>query len=530
MTHQEILVQPTAVTIFPDRAQVTCHGTGDLTTEHRQLFLTGLPLSLETASVRVSGAGTARVKIMSVDIQRQFFTEATQEKVQALEAALEAAEAELNQTKDAIAGWEAHGRYLEGMRSATKSYAAGLAKGQTQINDHETVVSFLQAQDTEMRDALRTLAQQATEQVALVNKLRQELKQIQTARPRQAYRAVVDIEVLEGGSFTPEIRYLVSAATWKPLYDIRLESVKGNPQQMALQFTMLAEITQKTGQDWQGVSLTVSTARPALNQQMPELFPWFIDEQPSLVRAAKMSVMQPMAVPESSAPAPMMAMAAEADRVAEIMETTIEDSGAAVRFVVPGRSDIPNDGSPHKLTLTRSPLDPEIKLLCVPKQTDAVFRQAIVDNGTGAPLLPGQVSLFVDDAFIGQTEIEFTPQGGEIELWLGAESGVSVKRELKRRDVDKKFLSDQRRIVFGYEIELTNHLDTAVTVNVEDHIPVSRHDQIKVKLQKVEPAAQEKSELNQLTWQCQLAPKGAQQIVYEFTVEHPRSLQIRGLP
>jgi uncharacterized protein (TIGR02231 family) len=196
---------------------------------------------------------------------------------------------------------------------------------------------------------------------------------------------------------------------------------------------------------------------------------------------------------------------------------------------VTGNTDIPSDGSPHKTTISQFQLEPELDYLAVPKHTNAVYRRVTVGNTSPSPLLAGPATLFVGDEFIGRTELEYTPAGGEIELLLGVEERLTVERELDRRDVDKRLLRDNRQLRYGYKIEIKNLLPTNARVEIHDHIPVARHEQIKVKLEQVDPQPAQKSELNLLQWHFNLNAGDEQTIGYQYTVEHPRSLRITGL-
>jgi uncharacterized protein (TIGR02231 family) len=235
----------------------------------------------------------------------------------------------------------------------------------------------------------------------------------------------------------------------------------------------------------------------------------------------------------------MMAMAAPAMAdegmemqmmsVAEVAVAEVRNSGTAVSFSVSGRSDIPSDGSPHKTTINQFSLNPELDYLAVPKHTDAVYRRATVINSSPSPMLDGPMNLFVGDEFIGKNHLEYTPANGEIELLLGVEEGITVERTLEKRDVDKRLLRDIRQMRFGYKIEIKNLLTKNAKIEVHDQIPVARHEQIKVKLERAKPEPTEQTDLHLLEWHLTLPAGSTQTIEYEFTVEHPRSLQIVGL-
>jgi hypothetical protein len=88
--------------------------------------------------------------------------------------------------------------------------------------------------------------------------------------PRARYTATVEIEVSAPGTLEIEVSYLLDDARWKPLYDIRL--VDGE-----LEVTYLGQINQSTGEDWQGITLTLSTV-------YAEEHSWLIE--PSIIQKA----------------------------------------------------------------------------------------------------------------------------------------------------------------------------------------------------------------------------------------------------
>ena len=382
-----------------------------------------------------------------------------------------------------------------------------------------------------MRTAVRQLEQEQRTLMRRLQKLQAELKQIKSTKPPQQYQAQIEVEVLTDGRFQPEVSYVVSQAGWQPLYDIRLLTENGR---YALEINTLAQITQRSGQAWSQVNLAVSTARPALNQRLPEISPWFIREyqppQPrQLVRAAQpvpAAAKAEMTLAADAAPEPQ---AVEESFAAETVTAEVQSEGTAVTFKAPGQTDIPNDGSPHKIALQQLRLEPKLDYLTIPKYSDAVFRRATVTSDQIGSLLAGAASLFVGEEYIGQAQIKFTAQGDELELLLGVEDRVTVERKLARRDVDKKLLRDQRQLRYGYTIELKNLLKTEAQVVVKDHIPVSRHEQIKVKLEEVQPQPAERTDLNLLEWQLELSSGAEETVRYEYTVEHPRSLNVVGL-
>jgi uncharacterized protein (TIGR02231 family) len=359
------------------------------------------------------------------------------------------------------------------------------------------------------------------------------LNSLKSARPKERYQAVVDIEVLDEGTFRPELNYVVNGAGWKPLYDIRLvEQVNGS----TLQITNIAQVTQRTGQDWDGVSLVVSTARPMLSQRLPELKPWFINEYqppqplPRTLKDRRPEVMAAMTTTAELAEPVAAQPAAQAEEVAaDVALAQVQENESVISYQVPGETGIPSDGSPHKVTLSQFELDPEIDYLAVPKQSEAVFRRVKSLNSSTGPMLAGPVNLFVGDEYVGSSTLEYIAKGEEIELSLGVEERITVERELTRRDVDKARLRDRRQLQYGYKIEVHNLLSTDAKVEIHDQLPVTRHEDIKVKPLNISLEPEEISDLNVYEWIVNVPAGEKISLSFEFLVEHPRSMKIIGL-
>ena len=525
----------TAVVVYPDRARVSCRGHCQPSEGLHQIVIGELPLALEPESVRASGSGTARLRLRSVDVQRRHYASAPSANVAALEERIDRRQLELQAILDRMAVKQASIEHLDGLRNSTTEYARGLARGRSTIANQSELMRFFEEEDGRLRGDLRDLTEEQRVVKDELAKLQAELDQIRSARPRQRYEVRLEVEVQSSGDFEVEVNYVVSRAGWRPLYDVRLSPAdKDRPAVVA--FASIAEITQNTGQDWPAVQLSVSTARPALNQRVPEIKPWFVDTmqqpQPRLYKSqatAKSVRMDALEMVAEEAMPMMAAMAAPAPVAADVEVAEVEETGSAVTFRVNGDVNIPGDGTPKKTTLGQYDLSPQLDFLAVPRHTDSVYRRAKLVNTTGSPLLAGPVNLYVGDEYIGQNKLAYTPGGGEVELILGAEDRITVKRELVRREVDKRLLRDQRQVVYGYEIKLENLLSSGARVTVQDQYPVSRHDQIKVRLDRATPEPVEQSELHILKWQLDLVPAEKKTIHFEYQVEHPRALPVVGL-
>ncbi len=528
---QSISYQVTDVTVFPDRARVSCLGSTQIEPAVDTLLFDELPLGLETESVRVSGSGDVPVRIISVDVVRQHYERSPSPKIASLEMEIESATEELGATDDEIAAWQAEADSLNGLRNATDEYAKGLSRGRMSIEDQNELMTYMRARDREIRKEQRALGVERRALLRRIEKLERELAELRSAQPRLRYRVRVNVAVEGEGQFHPALTYVVGNARWQALYDLRLVDEEEGP---SLEITASAQVSQQTGQDWNDIRVKVSTARPALNQRIPELDPWYIDVYtPPIPRSAdapqRLEKAQQMVFAQSARESGAMMDQSAGAVEAQIAEATVQSESAIVSYAIEGACTIPSDGSPRNFVLSRFFPPVVLIYLCVPKHTDAVFRQATVTNTNEAPLLSGAANLFVNDEFIGKTRIDYTPAEGELELLLGVEERIEVSRELARRSVDKKFLKDHRVVNYGYEIKIKNLLSEPTNVELREQLPISRHEEIQVKLDDVKPAPSEQTELNILKWKLEIDP-GTETIVrYSYFVQHPRSMRIIGM-
>lgn len=324
---------------------------------------------------------------------------------------------------------------------------------------------------------------------------------------------------------------MVSDAGWKPLYDLRPSGTESDAP--ALLISYLAQVTQNSGEDWVDSSMTLSTARPALTSIRPELVPWYLDAYAPPPPRVQMRAAPAMASGGIVAsPAPMSGGFAEAPRQVDMVQQQAEVSseGASVTYKLAQSVSIPSDGSPHKITITSLELQPRLDYICIAKLAEAAYRRAKIITISEYQLLPGTANLFVEGDFVGSFDLDKVAPREEFELTLGVDDRIFVKRELMAQSVDKTFIGDRRRMRFGYEIELSNLRTTKVDIGLHDQLPLGRHQQIKAKLESTDPKPSEQSELNELTWKLSLAPNDKRFVRFDFTIEHPVSMTVSGLP
>lgn len=526
------------VSVYTDRARIKRRGTVTVEEGIHTLEIAQLPLNLDSSSLRASGTfkantSTAEAQLLSVNIHKVFYQETPDTRIKELEDQIQLLEDEDQAHADKIDALKVQATFAHSVaEKAGEQLARGVAFSRSDITQGSALMNFI-AQETERtQEGIRQTSIERRTLDKKLDALRAELQAMRSQQGRERYTASIEIDASTSGELTLDLIYDVAGASWNPLYDIRLNND-------SIELTYLAEITQRTGEDWHDAALILSTARPILAAVLPELKPWYITVyqppvrppvQSAILKQRTSAVAGMLETTAGDAEIAAVAAAAPAPVALKTQTAEVQSEGASVTFKLAQNANIPADGEPHKVTVATAQFDPQLDHIAVPKLAEFAYRRAKVKNSSDLILLPGKTSLFVEGDYIGNTTLKLIAPGEEFDLYLGVDDRVYVKRELKSREVDKKRLQDKRRLHYGYEIEVRNLRNDAIKLEVHDQLPVARHESIKVKLDSSEPKPDEKTELNELTWQLSLAPDAKQLIRFDFQIEHPRDITVTGLP
>jgi uncharacterized protein (TIGR02231 family) len=130
-------------------------------------------------------------------------------------------------------------------------------------------------------------------------------------------------------------------------------------------------------------------------------------------------------------------------------------------------------------------------------------------------------------AFSAST-IKTVMPGETLELAMGADEGIAVKRALVNRLTENTgFSGSGRRVTYEYKIRAKNNKAAPVQLALSDRLPVSRNEKIVVKL--IAPADADKGEEGKLGWNWTLAPGQSRETVLKFSIDYPGDMEVSGL-
>ena len=149
--------------------------------------------------------------------------------------------------------------------------ARGLAFNRLKPEDCGAFFTFATDQARSLNEARLDLDKQHTQLERELQAKQRALSQLNGWRGTDRVAATVEVTMPEPGVFTLELSYVLPGASWTPQYDVRVDA---EHSQVTLTYQGL--VSQSTGEDWQQVELTLSTARPSQVTRVPELEPWYL--------------------------------------------------------------------------------------------------------------------------------------------------------------------------------------------------------------------------------------------------------------
>lgn len=390
------------------------------------------------------------------------------------------------------------------------------------VADLIKMVDFYKTKRTEIANAINTLSERETKLNEILQKLNNKLE-IDSSKEEKSSSGKLIIQVMNevAGNIPLEISYLTNYASWTPFYDLRAENVT-SPINMMYK----AQVVQNTGIDWKKVKLTLSSGNPNQNNQAPILSSWFLRYGQSKeyygrnqmdMRNQIQGKMSGVVVEAdmASMPAPIMKEKTISDY------TTIAENQLNVSFDIDIPYDILSNGKVHSVALKEIKLPANYKFYAVPKVEKEAFLLAEIADYSKYNLLPGDANIIFEGMYVGKTQINPSQTSDTLNLSMGRDKKVVIKRE---KVVDKsgtKFLSSKKEQTFTYDITVRNNKKETIEMLLKDQYPLSSDKEIEIELLQSDNA-KINSETGILTWQLEIKPSETKKFRISYKVRYPK--------
>ncbi|MGY5852335.1 MAG: mucoidy inhibitor MuiA family protein [Candidatus Thorarchaeota archaeon] len=517
----ELKTQIGAVTVFRDGARVTRNGKQKVGAGEQTLLISGITGYAEEDSFRVKGKGAAVLK--GIDVSRKQVIYEPEGNVEELREELEKLRKDEQKINDRMSFYKSKIEHLQAIASQFsaefgKWFAAGESSIEHLTKMDESTISSIQDLKKKLRKELEKLeALKAQIRVVSTN-----LSKVEGQRRTETVTEVsVLVDAKQETEISLELVYQLSDAGWNPTYDVDLKEKTSSVKRIAM-------IQNTSREDWEDVSLTVSTA----------------SAQPvSIVRPQPYYVDISSPYPETSSSigdglgggaAFFAARVADMDDLEGLAEEPMDERYAVateslsgtVIYEVPGKITIISEKEPHPVTLTEEEFESRRIHYWNAYAMQEVVAQDEVTNGDSV-LLPGNVKVYAAGDFIGETYLAMIAPRETFRLGTRAAYDLKAEKKLVEKDTEKAGITrGKRRRDYKYKLEIKSFAKDDVEIKIVDRIPYSSSEKVTVELE--EPTlVYKKMELGVIEWETKIKPNEELNIEYSFEVQWDKELRIR---
>jgi hypothetical protein len=521
----------TAVTVYQNTALVTREVTLPDAAGLQEVIVSPLPSSTQDTSLYAEGSDGTRV--LSTRFRTRAIAEDRSEDVRKAEAKIKELTKKMAAIQADLGASVENAKFLGKLEAFTAATMTTLTE-KGHLDSEKTIALANFIRDTRVKHVKDDviLKQQIDAIKEEIDFTKRTMAEFSDGPVRTERDAVITVDKTKPGVSTIRLNYLVSDATWHPQYKFRAGKEKD-----PVTVEYLAVVGQRTGESWENVALTLSTAQPMLSASPPDL------------RALEVSV-TPVGTALAQAPnAPgaggpvgpgagvggqfegaqfgaggrggyirdlntqslnlkkqaadnfnrknegvgntLQNSSAALDQYRELLLTKEEiekdksnpfaagiggEEGPSVTYNLKTKMSVPSRSDEQILEIARFDLAAKNYFKAVPVLTPQVYRVADLTNSTEMVLLPGEATMYQGTDFVGRSRLPLVAIGRPFTVGFGVDPQLQASRKLM--DKVRTTQGGNQSLKFNYRILVSSYKSSPVDIQVWDRLPMSETAQV----------------------------------------------------
>ncbi len=200
---------------------------------------------------------------------------------------------------------------------------------------------------------------------------------------------------------------------------------------------------------------------------------------------------------------------------------SISDKELDVVFDIDLPFDVPTNGKAQTAVLKEYTIPVAYQFYAVPKLDKEVFLLAQIPDWEKLNLLPGEANIIFEGTYTGKSFIDPSSIQDTLNLTMGKDKRVAIKREKLKDFSTVKFLSSGKKEIFTYETTVKNNKKDSIGILLKDQYPISQNKEVEVELLQSDNAVIN-VETGVLNWTLKLAPGESKKVRISYSVKYPR--------
>ena len=383
------------------------------------------------------------------------------------------------------------------------------------------LVDYYRAKRNELSNLVDNLIEKEEKLRVKLSKLNSKLE-LNTQKQEKSSQGKLVLQVMTdvASSVNLDINYITANASWSPFYALRAENINS-----PINLMYKAKVVQNTGIDWKKVKLTLSSGNPNQNNTAPILQAWFLRYGYPRTYGYDNSNAKLNTVVVSGY---MKKDKAELDESSISNYTTINENQLNISFDIDIPYDILSNGKAHSVALKDLKLPASYKYYAVPKVEKEAFLLAEISEYSKFNLLPGEANIIFEGMYVGKTMINPNQTSDTLNLSMGRDKKIAIKREKIADKSGTKFLSGYKEQTFTYDITVKNNKKEAIELLLKDQYPISTDKEITIELLD-NGKAKVNTETGILTWDVKLGAGETKKFRISYKIKYPKDKFIDNL-
>lgn len=365
-----------------------------------------------------------------------------------------------------------------------------------------------------------------------------QIQELNNQTSAHSNQIIVIVDLKEATTLQTNIKYIVSNCGWQANYDLLATELTNN---ITLKYK--AKVYNNTGNNWDDIKITLSSANPDKTASAPILKPWIVSNTSNFKGRKKSNssylVPQNRAYKQyygnSSAPAmnqqldalnfDQSSIQANQLKKSTVSFTTIQVPQISAEFEINKAYSIPSDSKPYLVEIAKHDLNANFSHRAVPKLDKDAFLLASIVGWEKLNLIPGPANVYFSDTYVGQSYLETQSVEDTLRLSFGRDNKISIERKNSEEMSEKTVLGNNKKDTYTYEITLKNNQSVASTINLYDQIPISQNSDITVTVNETS-GAQYNEATGELLWNIMMQPNEIKKVKLSFTIKYPKDKTI----
>ncbi|MFY7964453.1 MAG: mucoidy inhibitor MuiA family protein [Chitinophagaceae bacterium] len=183
--------------------------------------------------------------------------------------------------------------------------------------------------------------------------------------------------------------------------------------------------------------------------------------------------------------------------------------------------DVPTNGKAQTATIATQEINAGYKHYAVPKLDKDVYLLAEIADWGKLNLMPGEANIIFEGTYVGKSFIDPSSTNDTLNLTLGRDKRVVVKRDKLIDYSSVKFLGSNKLQKFTYQLTVKNTKKETINLLLKDQFPLTTNKEIEVELID-DGGADVNTDIGVLNWKINLAPGETKKIKFTYSVKYPK--------